>query len=371
MHSHLRTTESNPHAEARYRVIIPLASSIPAGRFFSLWMYVKNSTGLLVDESAKDESRIFYIPAIAHEGAEYECYIQEGSFLDWESLPLHPVSRSEPTRRTDPTSEPVPAIANGSRNQGLFKNGKRLVESGIALTAVRAALLAENVEKCRPPLSAAEVESIAANVMVYPLGARDDRDYESAHPIELPTDDTAVPELSHELLPSAWREWLSDVSDRLQCPLDYAAVAAMVSTASLIGNRIRIRPKHNDSWLVVPNLWGAIVGPPGVMKTPAVNEGLIFFRSIADDERRRYEEELKDADFENEFNEAKRSELVKEMKKARPESKSDLRMRYEALADVVAIEKRLWTADSTIEKLGVLLNENPDGILILRVNRVA
>ncbi len=118
--------------------------------------------------------------------------------------------------------------------------------------------------------------------------------------------------------------------------------------------------------MVVPNLWGAIVGPPGVMKTPAVNEGLSFFKAIAEKENSKYKEQLKDAEFDRQFNEAKKAELVKEMKKARPENRSDLKMRYDALVADEPVEKRLWTADSTIEKIGVLLNENPEGILISR-----
>src|SRR5688572_10972729 len=50
-HSHLRKTESNPNAEQRFRVVIPLAESIPAATFLSLWNYVKNKTGLNVDEA--------------------------------------------------------------------------------------------------------------------------------------------------------------------------------------------------------------------------------------------------------------------------------------------------------------------------------
>src|SRR5688572_1238614 len=71
-HSHLRRTESNPDAEPRFRVVIPLTEPIPAASFLSLWSYVKYRTGLNVDEAAKDESRIFYTPAIASEESEYD-----------------------------------------------------------------------------------------------------------------------------------------------------------------------------------------------------------------------------------------------------------------------------------------------------------
>lgn len=368
-HSHLRKTESNQDAEPRYRVVIPLAEPIPASRFLSLWNHVKNKAGLHVDEAAKDESRIFYTPAIAHTEAVYECFIEEGPSLDWRTMPLREVVSNDITPRPKRAYEPVPAsaapIANGSRNQGLFKIGKRMAEANLSPSAIRAALLAENEWLCDTPLPAGAVESIAANVLKYPIYLENSPE-KNDRPIPLPENKIHTPELDESLLPEVWRPWLTDISDRLQCPLDYAAVGALVSAASLIGNRIRIRPKQHDSWMVVPNLWGAIVGPPGVMKTPAVNEGISFFKSIAEREVRIFAEQVKDAEFEKEFNEAKKAELIKEMKKARPENRSDLKMRYDALSADEPVEKRLWTADSTIEKLGVILNENQDGILILR-----
>lgn len=189
---------------------------------------------------------------------------------------------------------------------------------------------------------------------------------ETNSPIPLPESNLLTPQLDEALLPEVWREWLSDVAERLQCPLDYAAVSALVGAASIVGNRIRIKPKQFESWLVVPNLWGAIVGIPGVMKTPAVNEGLVFFREIAEKERVNFEESLRSAEFEKEFNEAKKKDIVKKMGKATIVQKQDLRSEYDALQIDDPKEKRLWTTDVTVEKLGELLNENPEGLLILR-----
>ena len=53
-------------------------------------------------------------------------------------------------------------------------------------------------------------------------------------------------------------------------PLEYVAAALVVVLSGLMGRRLSIRPKRYDDWSVVPNLWGAIVGPPGFLKTPAV-----------------------------------------------------------------------------------------------------
>lgn len=87
-HSHLRRTKTNPHAEPRFRVCLPLVSAIPAKDFPALWQYVKQTTGLPLDESAKDVSRMFYTPAIAASDAPYHFEIKDGAFLDWRELPL-------------------------------------------------------------------------------------------------------------------------------------------------------------------------------------------------------------------------------------------------------------------------------------------
>ncbi|MGI8670396.1 MAG: DUF3987 domain-containing protein [Aridibacter sp.] len=87
-HSHLRRTTSNPKAEPRFRVCLPLASEIPAKDFPALWQYVKQETNLPLDESAKDVCRMFYTPVKADENADYQFYISDGEFLDWQSLPL-------------------------------------------------------------------------------------------------------------------------------------------------------------------------------------------------------------------------------------------------------------------------------------------
>ena len=93
-----------------------------------------------------------------------------------------------------------------------------------------------------------------------------------ADPIPLPDLRVPVPPFDPELLPARLRPWLGDISERMQCPPEFPAVGALVALASLVGRQLGIRPKRHDDWLVVPNLWGAVVGRPGVMKSPALEE---------------------------------------------------------------------------------------------------
>ncbi|WP_019224120.1 DUF3987 domain-containing protein, partial [Bartonella rattaustraliani] len=65
-----------------------------------------------------------------------------------------------------------------------------------------------------------------------------------------------------------------DISDRQQSPIDFVAVATLCALAAVIGNGVRIAPKQYDDWKIVPNLWGALVGKPSTMKSPAMQAAL-------------------------------------------------------------------------------------------------
>src|SRR5688572_28011578 len=76
-------------------------------------------------------------------------------------------------------------------------------------------------------------------------------------PKPLPNDLPAVKPFDLGLLPVSFQDWIADIADRMQCPPDFPAVAAMVALAGIVGRKVGIRPKRRDDWLVVPNLWGA------------------------------------------------------------------------------------------------------------------
>jgi len=57
-------------------------------------------------------------------------------------------------------------------------------------------------------------------------------------------------------LPDALAPWVADVAERVQCPPDFVAVGVLVAAAAVIGRKVAIRPKRQDDWAVVPNLWG-------------------------------------------------------------------------------------------------------------------
>jgi len=89
-----------------------------------------------------------------------------------------------------------------------------------------------------------------------------------------------VPPLDPRLIPDPLRDWLTDIADRVGCPLEFPTVGAIVFIGSIVGRRVGIRPKRCDDWTVVPNLWGMAVARSGMLKSPALQEALSPLRRL-------------------------------------------------------------------------------------------
>ncbi|KAB0571093.1 YfjI family protein [Brucella pituitosa] len=189
-------------------------------------------------------------------------------------------------------------------------------------------------------------------------------------PVPISSSLPAVEAFVPELLPAALRNYVFDVADRQQSVPDFVAVAALCGLASLIGNRIRVAPKQWDDWIEVPNLWGAVIGPPSAMKTPAMQKALGPVYAIQDDMRKQWQADLKAADIDDVLGKIEAREATKSAAKAyRTGDKDGARA---ILADVSKDDEdeqpcpRIVVNDATVEKLGELLNENPRGLLLVR-----
>lgn len=190
----------------------------------------------------------------------------------------------------------------------------------------------------------------------------------------LPSLMPVAPALPPELLPETLRPWLLDVAERAQIPLEFVAAPAVVALSSLIGRSVGIHPKQYDDWLVVPNLWGALIGRPGVLKSPAVTEALKPLQELAKEAQELHKRESAEADAEAEVLKMQIAALRDRGKAAARKShvdelagvQADLADLKERLEKAIAYEKRYVINDGTVEKIGELLNENPRGLLLSR-----
>ncbi|MGB9418284.1 MAG: YfjI family protein [Acidobacteriaceae bacterium] len=184
-------------------------------------------------------------------------------------------------------------------------------------------------------------------------------------PESLGTELPNVPAFDAGLLPEVLRPLVEDVSERMQTPLDFAAVVSVLSLAGVTGRRVRIQPKEADTtWTVVPNLWGGIVAEPGCLKSPliaAVTKPLAMIEGLW---RVEYESALASYKSEKEQQEL-REGAWKQLYTAAVKKGNELPLRPD---DSIAQPqlRRLITQDATPEKLHEILHDNPAGVLVIR-----
>jgi len=189
-------------------------------------------------------------------------------------------------------------------------------------------------------------------------------------PKPLPAGLPVVPAFGFACLPDTLRPWIQDIAERMQCPPDFPAVGAIIALGSLIGRKIGIRPKRQDDWLVIGNLWGCIVGRPGLMKTPALEHAMAPLRRLVAKALEKFKLEQREHQVSTMLEEqgAKLAErkITGHLKKGDEQA---ARAEAQAIVDKEPDEpfcRRYETNDPTIEKLGELLAKNPMGLLLFR-----
>lgn len=172
------------------------------------------------------------------------------------------------------------------------------------------------------------------------------------------------------MLPTQLSDYVVDVAERQNSNPDFIAVTALCGLASLVGNRIRIAPKQYDDWLIVPNLWGAIVGAPSAMKSPAMKAALAPIYQIESRMHDEWSAEVADLGIDQRLNSLNGKEAnrkaIKALKEGDKDAARELLASIDESAPAASICPRITINDATVEKLGELLNENPRGLLLIR-----
>ena len=186
----------------------------------------------------------------------------------------------------------------------------------------------------------------------------------------LPLNEELLPVMAfkEDMLPEVLSPWILDNAERMQIPPDFLAAACIVILGSLIGRKIGVFPKAHDNWLVIPNLWGAIVGRPSLLKSPAIAEVMKFLEELVSKAIVQYQEDSQRHEQEEMWMDARKSAQKEEMKKiARKKLETKEIPQFDLLETInKPVLKRYKTEDGTIEKIGEILLENPQGILIHR-----
>ncbi len=81
-----------------------------------------------------------------------------------------------------------------------------------------------------------------------------------------------TPELKSKHVPLALWPYIVDTADRMGVDPTSVAVSCLVTAASAISDDWRLQPRmHDTEYTEQARLWGAIVGPPSILKTPVIS----------------------------------------------------------------------------------------------------
>jgi hypothetical protein len=186
-------------------------------------------------------------------------------------------------------------------------------------------------------------------------------------PCELPKELAAVDSFDLELIPESLRPWVTDVSERMQCPPEYIGVSVMVVLGSLIGRKVAIRPMANDDWTVVVNLWAMIIGRPGVLKSPAMEEAIKPLKRLGQMAVSEYEIEKAEYAVKEKAQAAQSTNAKNQaLKTLKGDPKADVSEFFKDDALPEPTLKRYIANDTNVASLGVLLQQNPNGLLVYR-----
>ena len=190
-------------------------------------------------------------------------------------------------------------------------------------------------------------------------------------PAPIPDELRPVDQFDKTLLPEILQPWIDDIAERMQCPADFPAVASIIVLAGIVGRKIGIRPKQQDAWQVTPNLWGGVIGRPGKMKSHAIAEPLNVLKRFEVEAKESYAKAMRDHQRITLIAETKKKAGQAALLKAIKDGEGDLNK----IADEIVTEDggaeepvrhRFLLNDSTVEKLGEILNQNPNGVTVYR-----
>ncbi|WP_198321045.1 YfjI family protein [Azohydromonas aeria] len=188
-----------------------------------------------------------------------------------------------------------------------------------------------------------------------------------ASPLPLPSELLPVQALPFEALPDAIRPWVLDVGERMQCPPDFVAVPLLVAVASMVGRKLTFKPQARTDWTERGNLWGLIVGRPGVMKSPAMAQALAPLARLEAQAGEQHGAALADFEAQQRAEELRAKVNIKQAEGLLKRNPGADVAHLLAASDLQRpARRRFLVNDLTYEALGAVLAENPDGVLLLR-----
>ena len=154
-----------------------------------------------------------------------------------------------------------------------------------------------------------------------------------------------------ECLPPVFANYVLAEASCLGCDPAQIAVLLLVAAGSAIGTTRAVKVKQQ--WQVFAILWAAVIGESGTLKTPAYQKAIGFVQRHQRKLVEKYERECQDYEIALQEYEARLAKW-----KRNPDGEPPPEKPFKPVC------QRVITNDTTIEAVGVILRDNPRGLLL-------
>ena len=186
---------------------------------------------------------------------------------------------------------------------------------------------------------------------------------------ELPPKYREAPAMDPDILPPALAEYVADCAKRMRIPAEMIATPLLVAFGSVIGKKLCVQPRSKDpTWFEYPNLWGASILPPAMLKSPSLNAAMKFINELETIAQRSHAKAMAEWDSEERVRKIEIKVLENHAKAAlKNGDRGEARKLLDQVNEIKPpIRKRFVISDATPEARLEILCDNPNGVLLLR-----
>ena len=172
----------------------------------------------------------------------------------------------------------------------------------------------------------------------------------------------ALPDFPLHTLPRPVAESVSRAAHAAGVTAGHVALPLISIASALIGAARQVKPSRG--WSEPMAVWGAIVGASGTGKTPGIGAIKSALAHIERNRKEKVSELERLHETKAETAKAAHKKWLKEVEDATAKKQPPPRMPPEAVKVGPFIGERLYATDATIERLAVLLQARPSGLLL-------
>ena len=169
---------------------------------------------------------------------------------------------------------------------------------------------------------------------------------------------SVVPGLKREHLPAQLAAYVFDQSEIVGSDPGILAISCLVAAAAVANDAIKLQPRLRDpTWTESARLWGAFVGDPSVKKTPAVRRAISHVKKMDMDLGGESASDM--AAYQT------ASKVYKKHEAAYIKGHANGAAGTQPERPEKPPVRRIIVEDTTLEALGMILADNPRGVLVL------